>query len=451
MTDQTEKKSVLENYLLGRNTDPQQLGQIEDRLADDEEFSQIIEIVEDDLIEQYLQNSLESERRKDFERIFLDSKTRRQKIVYLQALYKYAADEHTANSVASEPSPPKKSGLFGDFFMTRKLVFGGAALALIPICIFSLWLFVFKSNDSADYIARLDALYGSKRPVEGRIVDFAYSPYLALRGEDEKADDAKRRTLRKIEYELIDAIEKNSTSENHNLLGVFYLTESKYDESIKEFEHALEINENNSEARNNLGVAYFEKSKLETEESEKLKLKARALEESSRAINEGNVKPETLFNKALILQEMNIPRQAIEAWQEYLKADAASKWADEARRNLNILEKRKNTSFKTKEKILEDFLDAFTQGNETLAWTIHSQTKEFNSNKFLPTQLIGKYLEVEESDRSATAAGYLTALEFIGESEKRKNGDRLFFELAAYYSGDLPEIKKKRSADPTDC
>jgi tetratricopeptide (TPR) repeat protein len=57
-----------------------------------------------------------------------------------------------------------------------------------------------------------------------------------------------------------------------------------------------------------------------------------------RAIELDPKLPESRFNRALVLDAKGSREQAKQAWREYLELDPNSKWAEEAKRNLQHLE-----------------------------------------------------------------------------------------------------------------
>ncbi len=92
---------------------------------------------------------------------------------------------------------------------------------------------------------------------------------------------------------------------------------------------------------------------------------------------------------------MRLGNEARDAWQKYLEKDSASPWAEEGRRNLEIL-KQQNSVPKDKSQILQDFLDAYRGGDDTRAWEIASQTKEMITGVMIQPQLARKFLDAEE-------------------------------------------------------
>ena len=191
-------------------------------------------------------------------------------------------------------------------------------------------------RSNPDELAELRSIYQQARPTETRISEFGYAPFTQLRGAPEPGD---KKRLRRIENNLIEATEKNPNAQTHHALGVFYLTQQKYRDAIKEFESALKFADKNAQIHNDLGAAHFELAKTEPKEK-RLEELAQSLEEFTKATElDGNFL-EALFNKSLALQELGMPREAKESWTLYLQKDPSSPWADEARKNLAANRKR---------------------------------------------------------------------------------------------------------------
>ena len=160
-------------------------------------------------------------------------------------------------------------------------------------------------------------------------------------------------------------------------------------------------------------------------DGEALENLARSLESLNRALQINENLPEALFNKALVLQKMRLPNQAREAWQKYLEKDATSEWANEARKNLEDLQKQENQP-KDKSQILQDFLDAFRERDDTRAWQIISETKEFVTGVIVQQQLAEQILKDPEQSRKEDSNEILSAF-FIWVKLKRNTPMMLIF------------------------
>lgn len=242
-----------------------------------------------------------------------------------------------------------------------------------------------------------------------------------LRGAPEARE---RNRLRRIENSLIEATEKTPNAQTRHSLGVFYLTQQKYADSIREFEGALKFADRSAKIHNDLGAAYFELAKTSAREK-KLEALAKSLEEFTTATELDGTLLAALFNKSLALQELGLPREARESWTLYLQKDASSPWAEEARRNLTRIG-NEQTRFKTDEQVLEDFLTAYRNHNDARAQKIHNETKGLLRGAAVPLQLSRRYLLAKRRGLEAEARESVEALTYIGSFEQAQSSEFFF-------------------------
>ncbi len=325
MSENLENTNQLRKYLLGQIADEDVLSRIEKRLLTDREFFCELETVEDRLIEDYAGNLLVGKELESFNRLFLNVPERREKIRLTRALCELAREEKLEK---------KKNGLFYGWIFSPQAAFGMLILCAVAIGLL-IWQFGNKQNETDKLLADLRSIQKKQRPVQARVAGFEYAPFVVLRGTSR--EDKNQIQKRKIELGLTEAVEKNPNAENLNALGSFYLIEKRFDEAAAQFEKALESSPQNVEIRSNLGASFYEKAKTENSD-ERLNYLDKSLEQLNKAIELNPNLPDAVFNKALVLQELNRREEAASVWKQYLKKDANSKWADEARANLRFLE-----------------------------------------------------------------------------------------------------------------
>ncbi|MET0752892.1 MAG: hypothetical protein ABWZ66_05945, partial [Pyrinomonadaceae bacterium] len=414
MGNNLHDKENIKAYLLGKISDEETLAAIEESLFSDDEFATEIELAEDEIINDYVFNNLSAEDRESAENSFFKTSERQFRRRLTQELKEKAETLKKAGEV-------EKSGFFETLknFFRQPAYVGAFAVLLVAAIGFSIYTF---RNSNSTELAELQTIYQKERPVQTRIAEFKYAPLNLVRGANENQENINK--LKRLQLNLLEAVEKNPSAENRHKLGVFYLTQRKFADAIRELEKAFALDDKNAKIANDLGSAYFESAQNEPDEK-KLKL-AKALEKFSRAVELDANLLEALFNKSLCLQESELYNEAKESWQKYLEKDSNSAWAEEARKNLQSLESLKTTS-KTKEQVLEDFLLAFRNGDRELAWIINCQTKDMLLEVWLPDQLTRRYLETRETEN-------IDALKFIGEFEETRNADFFVAELAGFYS-----------------
>ncbi len=184
--------------------------------------------------------------------------------------------------------------------------------------------------------------------------------------------------------------------------------------------------------------------KAKQKQEGKLELFAKANEEIEKSIELDNSLVEAYFNRGLVIESLNLPNQAKEAWENYLKLDSTSKWADEAREHLQKLETNKPVS-KTKEEILRDFLQAKQTNDAEKAWQILSRNREMITGKLIPQQLVFLFVDSKTKGDEAAATQALNALVYAGKLEEEKSGDLCWRDLAKFYKNlsdsEIPDFK----------
>ena len=409
---------TIREYLLGRISDEKTLEGIEELLFTDDDFCTKAEIVEDELINDYVFDNLQTNDKSGFEKTLENNSERRLKLQVTQQL---------KNKFAVKPVEEKIPVFDSIKAFFRSPVYAGSFAILLIAALIGTTFLLRSSN--TDELAELRNIYLKERPIEPRISGFDYAPMNVTRGENK--DDANKNKLELAKTKFLQEVVNNPNAENYHKLGVFYLTQQNYKDAIENLEKAVKADDKNAIFQNDLGSSYFQFAK--DDKDNKLINLARANESFSKAIEINPNLLEALFNKALTLQELNLPRQAKESWELYLQKDSSSKWADEARKNLEKVA-RMQSSFKTKEQVLDDFLTAYRNGNEEFAWKINCQTKEMISGVWLPDQLSRRYLQARKNKDESTAKESIEALTYIGNLEHDRNADFFVRDLADYYA-----------------
>ena len=420
--DRSEK--AIREYLLRRVSDEETLEAIEELMFTDDEFCNQVGLAEDGLIYDYVRGRLNAADSQSFvETLKTDPdrllKTQLTEEIRKRALARNAAARHDRVSIFRSIST---------FLQQPRYV---TVLAAMLVAVFLIAFYFIKSRNS-DHLAELRSLYAQSRPTETRISEFAYAPLVQLRGAPDAADERRRRIL---ENGFLNAVQESPNAQTHHALAIFYLTEQKYPEALREFQDALKFAPNDAKIHNDFGSAYFELAKTEHDEK-KLQDLARSLEEFSKATElDGNLL-EALFNKALALQELGMPRQARESWQLYLQKDPTSPWAEEARKHLARLEGQ--TSFnsdeqKLTEQVLADFLNAYRNGDHTRAQRIHDETKGYLRGPAVSLQLSRHYLQAKQRGDNAEAEESSAALRLIADYEQTQNADSFFTDFAGFH------------------
>jgi tetratricopeptide (TPR) repeat protein len=317
MSESLKSERVIREYLLGRVSDEATLEAVEELLFTDEEFCSQVEVMEDSIINDYVLGQLDEAEAASFRASLSGNPERRFKLGLTEALREKALAEKKLKSKDTAP------GFFDSlkaFFRQPKYV-AVFALLLVAVLVSVVYFINRRGTGSADDLAELRSIYRQERPTETRIYGFGYAPLTQTRGA---AETREKNQLRRIENSLIEATEKSPNAETHHALGVFYLTQAKYADAIRELEAAEKLADKNAKLHNDLGAAYFEQAKASGKEK-KLESLSRALEEFTTAWELDGQLLEALFNRSLALQELGLAREARESWTLYLQKFSAAR------------------------------------------------------------------------------------------------------------------------------
>jgi CHAT domain-containing protein len=417
-----KSEETIRDYLLGRVSDETTLEGLEELLFTDEDFCSEVELAEDALINDYVFGVLSDADTESFSATLEDNPERRFKVDLTRRL------QEKARARSSQVADERPSFLSSLAFLFHQPAYAGA-FAVLLIAAVALVVY-FSRRPSSDDLAELRTIYRQARPTETRISEFDYAPFSQLRGAPAPSETNR---LRRIENNLIESTEKSASPQAHHALGIFYLTQRDYRKALTELESAARLADSDARIHNDLGSAHFELAMNER----KLEDLNQSLEEFTKATElDGNLLP-AIFNKSLALQQLGLTREARASWEDYLRKDPSSPWADEARKNLAGLEGLQSLD-KPASQVLLDFLAAYRDGDAARAQKIHNETKGLLRDVTVPIQLSRRYLMARQSNNEAEATESIEALRFIGTFEKAQNGESFFFELANFYASADP-------------
>ena len=429
LSDHDDQETV-RRYLLGQLPDSEQQ-KVEERLLSEDDLFEELEVTEDELIEEYVAGQLSREERQWLEQNLLASSEGKRKHRFAVAFNDLVAP----TPVPFVESAPQSVALrwWRKPYFTSPLALVAAVLVLAGLS-FAVWRGFFYQSDVEKGLIAFNAAYREQRPVEARITQLDYAPFVTTRGPGTAKFNESE--LRRAELTLLDALSKNPTPAVHHALGKVYVAKNQFDDAIKEFDEALKNDPKNAQLYSDLGAAWLEKGKIERtgpEPGKGLEDLARSLEKLDQALELNPNLLEALFNRAIVHQEMMLPQQAEEEWKKYVEKDPNSKWADEARQNLVLLEEQKKKTSRTKEELLQDFLDAYAAGDDERAWQVISRSREALSRKLIWEQLLDEYLEASNHGRTNDADSKLQALSYEGDLESRRADDEYVSGLARFY------------------
>lgn len=435
MSTSRDEQDPIRLYLLG-TFDDRGKDEFERRLFANDEFLEEVMAAEDQLIDEFLTGDLTPDEAAMFEKNFMVTEERRQKLRLGKNLRTYARKARAAGPKAIPSSGPWN---WLQWF-SPSLLQRAAVAAVILIAAVGFWRVFFYQSDVDKGLLALNNAYREQRPLEARLSGQGYAPFSTIRGGESVRVDSLE--LDHAERYLRDAIRDNPNSRSYHALGKFYLLRREFDQAIQQFEQALKTDPNNAAIYADLGAALLEMGKLSLDKGRANPTSpelGKSMEELSRAVvnlNKAsefdNTLLEPLFNRALAQQYLMLYQDAETAWQEYLKRDSTSPWAEESRRNLKLLEERKVRTSGTQDQLINDFLAAYKAQNADAAWTALSLSRARTGNAIVQT-LIDDFLSLAASGREAEANDKRQMLLYAGEIDERMVQDRFTLDLGRVY------------------
>ena len=425
-------------YLLNQLTDDGQQV-IEQQLFTDDELFDQLEAAEDELIDQYVAGTLSRDEAEMFEKHFLMTAERQQKLRFAKAFRRYVAT-HASEQPQKTLDEVRPSWGWRNFVSASPLR-AAAFVALTLVAALGVWRIFFYQSDVDKGLLALNSAYREQRPVEARITQLNYAPFVTTRGPGTvKFNESE---LRRAELTLLDALNRNPTTATHHALGKVYLAKKEFDKAIEQFDQALNGDPRNAQLYADLGAAYLEKGKLELErgKSDRASREAgkgledlgRSLENLNKALELNPNLMEALFNRALCFQYMTLAHQAEEAWRQYLQKDSSSQWAAEAQQNLKLLEQQKAKAAESEQQLQQEFLSAFDNRDDEQAWAALSRSRRRTGHRVIEG-LLDSYINLRINGKLNDAHETLQRVEYAGNVETKKSGDRYTFDIARFYS-----------------
>jgi CHAT domain-containing protein len=406
---------------------------LELRLLTDASYSEELDIVENELIDQYLEGALSHEERAQFELNCLNTPERKEKLRFATALSQAAQGQASDKQLTPQSPPRDQSRAARGLFLPVYLKAAATIIIVLGVGL-GTWLLILKGPDKEQGLADLRAAYQKQRLTETRITKLDYAPLIITRGKENSGVDEI--SLRRAELQLLQDLKEHPRAQAQHNLGRFYLAGRQFDKAIEHLSSALKQEPDNAQLNSDLGAALLETGQQANQNKEFGKAfasLAQSLEHLNRALQLDPDSLEALYNKALCLQYMKAPEQAKEAWRNYLAHDAQSSWAEEARRSLQTLSAQSALP-PTPAQLLERFLAAYRARDDAQAWALVSRNREMITGKMIPQQLERDYIASTQSEKEDDAQQSLRAFLYAGELERQRSGDPYTSELAQYYA-----------------
>jgi CHAT domain-containing protein len=190
--------------------------------------------------------------------------------------------------------------------------------------------------------------YYDQRTIEYRVAGAQYAPMRVERGGS--STFSMPEPLLKAAARI--AAEMKASPDNPEVLrleGEAEMIERQAAAAVRTLQKALDFSPQDARILADLGSAYALRGDLERQPADY----PNALEYLSRSLHIQPQAPEIIFNRALVLERMQLKDQAVLEWEHYLKIDGKSDWAKEARKHLAELK----AAMKSREDALRRIVD----------------------------------------------------------------------------------------------
>ena len=272
-------------------------------MLSDPVYIEELDVVVDELTDRYVAGEVQDAERQQMEQHFFAAPARREKLRIAAAL----KERQQTNRRRWLSSPELRIA---------------ASILIIAGLTFGIWWARRGGESEFDKgLAALQTASAGQRTIEARVSALPYSTYSQTRGNS--VNDQRTDNLRRAQLHLEQAVKEKPTPEAHHVLGKVYLAQGRLDEAIKEFDQSINGSKAPAQNFNDLGVAWLEKGDYN-----------RSLDSFNKALQLDGSLQEALFNRALAYEKQSRFDEAKTDWNEYLKRDSTSPWADEARRHL---------------------------------------------------------------------------------------------------------------------
>ena len=220
-----------------------------------------------------------------------------------------------------------------------RMALAGTTLAALVAAASWIWVHSRHPDSASQLLARA---YTEQRTLEVRFGGAAYAPLRVQRGPEASFAD---RTPSLLKAEALIASQLPSHPSDPSWLQAKAradLLEGKYAAAVESLRRALELSPGSPDFMVDLASAYFQRAQTEDHPQDY----GAAFEYLSKVLAQRPDDPVALFNRAVISEHQFLYHQALDDWDHYLRVDANSQWAGEARSHADavrsVLEKKKS-------------------------------------------------------------------------------------------------------------
>jgi CHAT domain len=248
------------------------------------------------------------------------------------------------------------------------------------------------------------------RTVETRLTGgFVWAPYRGPMRASESQGDAGQYKLAGEVGELLEKAERDPSPRTQQAAGAGLVLVARARDAAARLRAAAAKEPSNAKIWNDAGAAEYAAALHANEPSRY----AEALAALDRALALEPELAEALFNRALTLERLGLTSAAREAWKRYLRIDATSAWAAEARNHLQRLPSTTDLSlFRDDQQRLER---AAVAGDANAVRPLVAKYPQ-QARTFGETEYLGRWGEAEQRGDREEASRQLAVARAIGHA-----------------------------------
>lgn len=282
-------------------------------------------------------------------------------------------------------------------------------------------ILAWRARSGNDNVARLIAASSlSSRDIEPRLTGgFRWAPLRRSTRGGERADLERLRLMGAAGEVLLNAGE-DAAPEARHAAAVAHLIAGNPRLAVERLRSMASARGVGARVWSDLAAAHYVAATGDDDPSNL----ARALVAVDAALSIDPELPEARFNRGLIIESLGLRDQARDEWNIYLRLDAGSKWADEARDHLRALAPQ--TAFRDE---LERSYNQITSSPE--AARAMARRYPLEARTWGETEILGRWASAEKSGDQAAAEKHLGLAREFGRELVEHRGDRMLAALVA--------------------
>ncbi len=324
------------------------------------------------------------------------------------------------------------------FTFRRPALRWAAAAVLLLAVVIPVYRFYQSQQPVERAMGSLRRVWTQSRPLEARVTGgFPYLPYQVTRSGGASAP-VNQGQLLAATAELAREVADRPTPRSRHALGRLHLLKEEFAQAEEQLKLVVKEEPQNSLAQVDLASVYYERGVRE----ESPPLLFQAAEHLTKATENSPKLAEAWFNLALCHEKMLLFTQAKADWEQYLKLDADSQWADEARDRLQKLRERAVLREPQPDKVAEELRSAVAEKNETTLRRLfdehYTEVTDLIAGRFMD-----EYLTAAIARNQPEAAQRHQLLKHLAELIRDSREDHYFVDLLRFVESSPPARLEK--------